>query len=177
MTRALRLGVGASLTCLRRCIQPSRHIRERYVDPERDPRLENLVTVQENAKLVNRQDHQVIIMAHVGYPDVELYTVKRFCKVIADGPETQLLDISATIEPGEEVWEAFPELSEDTDDDNLPDTENEPAPGQEVDDIVGLWGRRNDGSLQANDVPLNLCGWLPLAPGIQQPTTNHPTTF
>eukprot|EP00980_Cylindrotheca_fusiformis_P027459 scaffold20461_cov117-Cylindrotheca_fusiformis.AAC.22 len=100
MTMTLRLGVGASLTCPRRYIHPSRHIRERYVDPEKGARLENLAAVREEAKFVNRQGHKVIVMAHVGYPGIELYAVKRFCKVIAEGLKGSLGGFSRAVRGG-----------------------------------------------------------------------------
>eukprot|EP00980_Cylindrotheca_fusiformis_P024084 scaffold11524_cov91-Cylindrotheca_fusiformis.AAC.3 len=195
MTRTLRLGVGASMTCLVRYIHPSRHIRERYVNPERGQRLENLVAIREETKLVNRREQQVIVMTHTDFPGIELYAVKRFCKVTAEGPEDQLFDIPAAIGPREEVWEAFPELPEEvqqlqnrpnltnigdediavvqalveTDDDNLPAPENAPVPGQRVDDVMGLWGHNG---LCARRM-MNARDTLPtilFTPGIQ-PTT------
>ena len=92
MARTKRLGVGAKISCLSKLLHPSALIRQKYVNPERGHRLENLIVVRLEQKLISRKQQLAVVMTHHGFPDVELHAVKRYCKVTQEGREDLFFD-------------------------------------------------------------------------------------
>ena len=90
--RKLRAGVGASCSVLIRFLHPSLEVRAKILNFTSSQRLENLLLVREEQKLVNHKNQGCFIFRHDDFPNVELYATTRYAKVVKEGAEVGLFN-------------------------------------------------------------------------------------
>jgi hypothetical protein len=168
MTREKKtMGVGAVVSALSRLLHPSAVIREKYVNPQKGHRVENLLVIRRESRKINSRDQMAIIMRHDDFPGVELYCVERYAHINTAGPAEHYFEAMAPPArgPDEEPLPANVELPQEvvpflemrdvnptdaqliasvvpTDDDNEPAPENVPE-GDHFTTISGEWGHSN----------------------------------
>ena len=82
--------VGAFVAVLSQFYHPCQHIRYKY--PNRIPthHLEILPVICRDIKKINVHDQVAIAFYHDDYPNVELYSVKKYTKVATKGMDSDL---------------------------------------------------------------------------------------
>ena len=86
----LRPGVGATCSVLIRFLHPSRGVRDTILNYTSAHRLDNLLLIKEEEKLVNHKNQKCFVFRHDRFPNVELYSSKRWTRIDKEGPELQL---------------------------------------------------------------------------------------
>ena len=85
MARKKQHGVGAVCTVLLKYLHPGIYISEKFNNYKKADRLENCLAYKQEIKTVNKKNQLVILLRHDDHPNVELYAVKRWVKVITEG--------------------------------------------------------------------------------------------
>jgi hypothetical protein len=177
-TKKMTMGKGAVVSVLSSRLHPSLLIRDRWPNPEKNLRVENLVIIRQEVKKVNRRDAMTLVMTHEDFKVdgeyTELHAIKRFCIIKSEGDpyfsftfalaeehlaaaepefapqEIQDMVARGTLEP-DDIY-----LALEMDDDNGHAPENLPQEGQGnplgilcVDSSGGAW--RANQTTQAND--------------------------
>ena len=72
----MRLGTGATVSVLSRFLHPSNFIRDAFPNPERGHRLEDLIVLRKEKKIINRKEQTAVVVRteHVAN-GAELYVV------------------------------------------------------------------------------------------------------
>jgi Transposase IS4 len=163
----MTMGKGAVVSVLSSRLHPSKLIRDRWPNPEKSHRVENLVVLRQELKKINREDQLALILTHEAFKDggeyIELYASHRWCVLQCEGDPDFFFTCAAEGEQFQpEVRELLPveirEISEravldeeevriarelvEIDDDNEPAPENMPQQGVGVaaNDVFGEWG-------------------------------------
>ena len=94
-----RIGKDATLSILARYLHPTKYIREKYENMRNNQRVEDLVAVRMDRKIVSRREQVVIVVTSEEFKDddelVELYAVPRWFSVVEEGPEEDIFDMEA----------------------------------------------------------------------------------
>ena len=80
IARKPRIGKGAVVDILARCLHPSEHIRNKYVNFEAQKahfKLVGCTVLSQARKTISRKEQLAVVVSHPDFPDVELYAVKR----------------------------------------------------------------------------------------------------
>ena len=171
------LGHGAIVSILIKYLHPSLHIRNKYINPQHNQRLEGCTALRLEERGISGRLQECVIVTH---PDflaedglIELYAARRWVKVEREGPEEGFFDVQVGPQVAEDPRPPLPlavntqnldqsviaELSVtvDIDDDNEPAPENLPTPSDNINaSIFEEWGhngvcyRRITGSFQQN---------------------------
>ena len=80
------MGIGAVVHVLMRFVHPSQNIRDKHPNPDKGRRLEGCVVTGKCTKKVSRREQTVITFRCDEFDDVELYAVKRYCRITEEGP-------------------------------------------------------------------------------------------
>ena len=156
-----RNGKGAVCSVITRLLHPRKAVTDKYPNAGHNSKVENLIALRKEIKKVNRRDQECVILRHSDFPGVELHAVARYCKVITEGPiseifveagvpEEEAIDDAPPVDEGLEPATVIPvssgNLAEDIhrlrfegfsiDDDNEPAIENIPAANNDTDQSV-----------------------------------------
>jgi len=173
------VGIGAVASVLLRMLHPSAAIRERYNNVDHGTRLEGLLVIRREKRIVNNRNQMTIVMRHDNFAGLELYCVERFVRVEMEGAPEHFFNAIAPIDNEEEEAineeqripdNVVPFLGVDrvdatdairlaavlaTDDDDEPAPENIPQADQPP-LPQGTWGHNNTYDSKATGVP-NAC--------------------
>ena len=154
MAKKKQIGSGAICTVLLKYLHPGKTISDKFPNRTAQQRLEGLIAQRQEMRKVKKSEQLVVVFRHAQFENVEIYCVKRWCKVISEGAEEHFFPATAEVEAVEvvpEEQEAVTEISNevfnarnnsedianvramgfDVDDDNLPLDENNPDEGAE----------------------------------------------
>ncbi len=150
-----RAGVGATCSAPIRFVRPKRLIDAKFPTIAPQQRLTDLLALRKETRRLNGRDQLCVVYRHDSFPNEELLTHSRYCKVETEGPTDHLFGNDAAPEAAaEEVGEEVPEevlhahsedvnlirnAGFDVDDDNEPAPENIPVEGETV-DLQQTWG-------------------------------------
>ena len=81
MAKKKNLGVGASCTVLSRYMHPAKTVSEKYPNRVHSHKMENLLVLRKEKKVVNRVERDVVVFRHDDFENVELHAVVRWAKV------------------------------------------------------------------------------------------------
>jgi len=154
-TKKMTMGKGAVVSVLSSRLHPSLLIRDRWPNPQKNHRVENLVIIRQEVKKVNRRDAMTLVMTHEDFKVdgeyTELHAIKRFCIIKSEGDPDFFFTIALAAEDVAAAEAEFvPQEIQDmvargtleaddvylaqniveTDDDNEPAPENLPQEGQ-----------------------------------------------
>ncbi|KAG7356336.1 transposase IS4 [Nitzschia inconspicua] len=169
----MRIGSGAICTVKLSRIHPSKHIRNKYPNHTRKDEIVGVRILRQEEKIVHRKQQLSVVFVHDEFKDdggqhIELYCVKRWAHVTAEGdanlffdvpppppaisptgsepddinPHPMIARMATTVGPLSEsdIAEART-LVNDVDDDNRPAPENIPARNESVPNIFNAaWG-------------------------------------
>jgi hypothetical protein len=162
--KQLTMGVGAEITVLTRFLHPSAAIREKYINPVKGERLEKLIVVRSEEKIIRRKSVVAIVMTHSNFvkdgQPIELFAVPRYCKVTKEGPPESFFETAEAPEQEEEAVDVSDRIPEDAlhgqadvdlvratginvDDDNDPAPENIPAESDPSNNVFSGWSAFN----------------------------------
>ena len=160
-------GVDARVWCLSRFIHPSALIRDKFPNPVRGHKLDDMIVRRQEEKMINRKQVLAIVCVHESFKEndqyQELYAAPRSMHRTQEGPEdsffgivpvaveedTSLVEGSSTL-PSEVqgALHASP-MDEDialvrgqfimVDDDNEPAPENQPNVNDTTNSVFGEW--------------------------------------
>ena len=161
MAKKKNLGVGASCTVLSRYMHPAKTVSEKYPNRVHSHKMENLLVLRKEKKVVNRVERDVVVFRHDDFENVELHAVVRWAKVTSEGPAEKFFDndrldrppqkdVDDLVDSGGNGGEKIPDhvfrlhgqaediafirgLGFEVDDDNDPAPENIPVRDQEGD--------------------------------------------
>ena len=85
-------GVGAVASVMSKFVQPSRSIRHKYPNRPKNHKLEGVILVEVDAKVVRRGADAILVFVftHFGFTDKNLYAAKRYIHVTQEGEEDSL---------------------------------------------------------------------------------------
>ena len=165
--RKMTMGVDAHVWCLSRFIHPSALIRDKFPNPVRGHKLDDMIVRRQEEKTINRKQVLAIVCIHESFKEndqyQELYAAPRYMHITQEGPEdsffgivpvavqedTSLVEGTSTL-PSEVqgALRASP-TDEDialvrgqgimVDDDNEPAPENEPTVNETTNSVFGDW--------------------------------------
>jgi hypothetical protein len=94
MAPNLRAGVGAVAWVMSRFVHPSKPLRDQYPNRPKNHKLEGIILLREEDKVVQRgtEPVPVFLFRHEDFPNKEFYFVRRFLHVTQEGPEASLFD-------------------------------------------------------------------------------------
>ncbi|KAG7359200.1 transposase IS4 [Nitzschia inconspicua] len=158
---AKKAGIGAVCSAPLSCMRPSQiiHSQTKYPNGGGKGRIEGLVALRKETKLLNRKLQVCIVFRHDDFPNEEIYCHERFCKVEQEGPANQFFGDVVVVDEEEEQeipteiptevrntgvvrWndiELLRNQGYDVDDDNEPAPENIPLDGEILNDEQ-TWG-------------------------------------
>jgi hypothetical protein len=158
-------GVGARCSVLKRFLHPGRLIQQAYPNMTFHERLEDLVAISYDEKVIRNKAVPCVVFRHDDFPNVEVYAHKRYVKVLEEGPAADFFNTNPVVDEviTEEVQNEMVEVpvltsnvADDVerlrvegygvDDDNEPAPENVPnAPQSDDHDspIYSEWGSRH----------------------------------
>jgi hypothetical protein len=84
----LNNGIGAACSVAIRCLHPSSLLKEKYEPFLPQQRLEGLLAIKLEARMMNGRESVCIYFRHDEFPGIELYCCEKFCKVITEGHAT-----------------------------------------------------------------------------------------
>eukprot|EP00977_Amphora_coffeiformis_P000514 scaffold130_cov151-Amphora_coffeaeformis.AAC.3 len=159
-----RLGKHAVGDVLLKYIHPSAWVRQHFINPTSQQRLQGCLVTSEEQRIVGQKQQECVVFTHPDHPNQTLYAVKRWFKVTMEGPEDLLF---STNTPGRHTAnvngvELPPEVLKDPinidaettqnlagileiDDDNEPAPENIPT-NNDSDNNVQYDGWTHDGT-------------------------------
>ena len=85
----LSTGRGATVTCLKRMLHPSKTISEKHVNYTNKCKLGNLIVTREEMKKIKNTEKKCMVHHHEDFPNVELHSVSRWAAVTKEGPESE----------------------------------------------------------------------------------------
>ena len=85
MPRKKCVGVGANCSVLLKYMHPAKTISDKYPNTTARQRIENLVALRQETKIVKRKQQRVIVFRHDDFLEVEIYCVRRWVKVMVEG--------------------------------------------------------------------------------------------
>ena len=85
MVRKKRLGIGAQCSVLSKYMHPAKEVSDKYPNRTAQHRIENLVCLREDTKIVKRRQQRVIVFRHETFAEMEIYCVRRWVKIINEG--------------------------------------------------------------------------------------------
>ena len=88
-TKKLIIGRGATVTCLKRMLHPSKAISDKYVNYTSKCKLENLIVIHEEIKKIKNIDKKCIVYHHKDFANEEIYSVSRWAVVTKEGLESE----------------------------------------------------------------------------------------
>eukprot|EP00957_Ditylum_brightwellii_P168022 12790851-Ditylum_brightwellii.AAC.1 len=89
MLKALRNGVGAMASVLKRLLQPKKKISKKYAIIDPHERVEDLLVVSRGQRKVKTRLQDVVFFCHNNFPNDMLYVSEQFFKVLKEGPEEE----------------------------------------------------------------------------------------
>ena len=95
--KKLTLGVGAECSVLVKFMHPARTVASVIVNATKNQRLEKLLVLREEMKVVKGKDVKCVIFRHDGFENVELYCVKRWIKIEKEGPSNSFFCRDKTV--------------------------------------------------------------------------------
>ena len=90
--KKLRPGVGARCSSLIKFLHPSKRVGEVPNNCSYTDRLHDLLTIKMEQKHVNKRMQECIVFRHDSFPNEELYCVRKFCKVVSEGPAANIFE-------------------------------------------------------------------------------------
>ena len=153
MARKKKVGSGAICSVLLKYLHPGKTIDKRFPNRTAQQRIDGLLATSQELRKVKKKEQLVICFRHEQFEGVDIYCVKRWCKVTTEGAQEHFFpdefveeQLEIAPEPEEHQQEIAAEVftarnqSEDianvramgfdVDDDNLPLEENEPNEGE-----------------------------------------------
>ena len=85
MVRKKCLGVGAQCSVLTKYMHPTKFVNEKYPNRTTHSRINNLICIGEDNKLVNKKQQGVITFRHDNFEGTVIYCVRRWVKVLQEG--------------------------------------------------------------------------------------------
>ena len=85
--KSLRHGVGAQCRVISRLVHPSAHIRAKYINRNKDHKMELVVLIRESAKVFCGGDAAVPVFffSHPDFDGGEFYAAKQYIHVVQKG--------------------------------------------------------------------------------------------
>ena len=81
-----RLGVGLLCTFFLCYMHPAKTISERYPNRVHSHKMEKLLLIRKEKKVVNRVERNIIVFQHDDFDNIKMHTVVSWKKVTAKGP-------------------------------------------------------------------------------------------
>ena len=97
----LRAGVGAVASVMSKFVHPSRSIRHKYPNRPKNHKLEGVILVEVDAKVVRRGADAILVFVftHFDFPDKKIYAAKRYIHVTQDDEEDSLFVLAEDVIP------------------------------------------------------------------------------
>ena len=94
----LRAGVGAVTSVMSKLVHPSRSIHHKYPNRPKNHKLQVVILVEVEVKVVRRGADAVLVFVftHFDFPDEKFYVAKRYIHVTQDGEEDSLFVLEET---------------------------------------------------------------------------------
>ena len=85
----IRAGVGAFASVMSNFVHPSRSIRHKYPNRPKNHKLEGVILVEVDAKVVWRGADAILVFVftHFYFPDEQFYAANRYIHVTQEGEE------------------------------------------------------------------------------------------
>ena len=95
----LRSGVGAVALVMSNFVHPSKSIHHKYPNPPKNHKLQGVILVEVDAKVVRRGANtiMVFVFTHFDFPDEQFYAAKRYVHVTQEGEEDILFVLAEFI--------------------------------------------------------------------------------
>ena len=124
----LKIGRGASATCLKRMLHPTRKVSDEHVNFTSKCELSDLVVVREDDKLIKNVSKKRVVHHHEDFPNEEPRSIRRWTVVSSKGPGADFF---------------VPENQEDDEDEekegNGPKEIDAPLAGGAQEDLLNFW--------------------------------------
>ena len=75
-----------------RYLHPSKLVNDTIPNRVHNQRLENLLALRLETKIVNRQEQECVVLRHEEFPNAELHCVKRWVRVDQEGAGCDLFE-------------------------------------------------------------------------------------
>ena len=165
--RKMTMGVDAHVWCLSRFIHPSALIRDKFPNPVRGHKLDDMIVRRQEEKTINRKQVLAIVCIHESFKEndqyQELYAAPRYMHITQEGPEdsffgivpvavqedTSLVEGTSTLPSEVQGALCASPTDEDialvrgqgimVDDDNDPAPENQPNVNETTSSVFGDW--------------------------------------
>ena len=93
MARKKRIGIGANCSVAHKYLHPAKTIADKYSNATAQSRVENLVCIKKETRVVKRKEQVCVIFCHDDFDDgTEIYCVKRWARVEEEGAEEHFFD-------------------------------------------------------------------------------------
>ena len=79
------MGVGAQCSVLTKYMHPAKLVNKKFPNRTTHSRIENLICIDEDNKLVNKKQQGVITFRHDDFEGTVIYCVRRWAKVLQEG--------------------------------------------------------------------------------------------
>ena len=97
----LRAGVGAVASVMSKFIRPSRSIQHKHPNRPKNHKLEGVILVEVDAKVVRRGADEILffVFTHFDFPDEQFYAANRYIHVTQEGEEDSLFVSAEAVIP------------------------------------------------------------------------------
>ena len=93
----MTMGINAHVWCLSRFIHPSALIRDKFPDPVRGHKLDDMIVRRQEEKMINQKQVFAIVCIHESFKEndqyQELYVAPRYMHITQEGPEDSFFGI------------------------------------------------------------------------------------
>ena len=96
MSKKKTNGVGATCSVLLRYLHPAKAIAERYCNYGHKDRLDGLLVIGKDKRVVNKVKRTVVTFLHDDFEELPLFCCPKFAKVEKEGPEDQFFEAAAS---------------------------------------------------------------------------------
>ena len=97
----IRASVGAVASVMSKFVHPSRSIRHKYPNRPKNHKLEGVILVEVDAKVVRRGADAILVFffTYFDFPEEQFYAAKRYIHVTQEGKEDSLFVLSEVVIP------------------------------------------------------------------------------
>ena len=90
MAEKKQIGSGAICSVLLKCLNPGKTISDKFPNRTAQQHLEGLIAQRQEMRKVKKSEQLIVVFRHAQFENIEIYCVKRWCKVTTEGAEEHL---------------------------------------------------------------------------------------
>ena len=97
----IRSGVGAVASAMSKFVHPSKSVRDKYPNRQKNHKLQGVVLAEVDAKVVRQGADAILffIFTHLDFPDEQFYAAKRYIHVTQEVEEDSLFVLAEAAIP------------------------------------------------------------------------------